>query len=90
MASQLFNKAIKDTMRVTLYDHAYERSYKNSIGPGPAAYSRMYDANSTDRFRKTAFTKSMRKLTRGEEGAGPAAYNSHEAKDRLILKIQPR
>lgn len=63
MASQLFNKAIKDTMRVSLYDHAYEKSYKNKLGPGPAAYSRLYDANATDRFRKTAFTKSLRKLT---------------------------
>ena len=39
LASQLFNKAQKDTMKVSLYDKAYERSYKNSVGPGPAAYS---------------------------------------------------
>ena len=62
-ASQLFGRAKKDTMRVSLYDKAYERSYKNVIGPGPAAYSQMYRANSTDKFRKTAFTKSLRKLT---------------------------
>ena len=41
-ASQLFNKAQKDTMRVELYAHDYERDYKNRIGPGPAAYSKMY------------------------------------------------
>jgi len=69
-------------MRVSLYDHAYEKSYKNKLGPGPAAYSRLYDANATDRFRKTAFTKSLRKLTQGEIGAGPAAYDSHKSKDK--------
>lgn len=62
-ANQHFNKAKKDTMKVTLYDHAYERSYKNVIGPGPAAYSEMYRANETDRFKQTKFSKSVRKLT---------------------------
>ena len=39
-------------MKVILYDHAYERSYKNVIGPGPAAYSEMYRESSTDQFKK--------------------------------------
>ena len=42
IAHQHFNKAVKDTMKVSVYDHAYERSYKNDIGPGPAAYSEVY------------------------------------------------
>ena len=61
-------------MKVSLYDHAYERSYKNAIGPGPAAYSQMYRANSTDRFRQTKFSKSVRKLTQGLVGPAPDQY----------------
>ena len=52
-----FNRAKKDTMKVDLYDPAYERSYKNNMGPGPAFYSKMYEDRETDRFRKTAFPK---------------------------------
>ena len=63
ITGQLFNRAKKDTMKVNTYDKAYERSYSNAIGPGPAAYSHLYRTNSTDRFRETAFSKSMRKLT---------------------------
>eukprot|EP00353_Schmidingerella_taraikaensis_P005700 CAMPEP_0185583478 /NCGR_PEP_ID=MMETSP0434-20130131/23379_1 /TAXON_ID=626734 ORGANISM="Favella taraikaensis, Strain Fe Narragansett Bay" /NCGR_SAMPLE_ID=MMETSP0434 /ASSEMBLY_ACC=CAM_ASM_000379 /LENGTH=44 /DNA_ID= /DNA_START= /DNA_END= /DNA_ORIENTATION= len=44
-------------MNVDLYDPAYERSYKNNIGPGPNAYSKIYENRETDRFRKTAFPK---------------------------------
>jgi len=55
--AQHFNKARKDTMKVELYDHAYEGSYKNTLGPGPAAYSKMYRESSTDRFKKTAFAR---------------------------------
>jgi len=29
-------------MKVSVYERAYERSYKNDIGPGPAAYSEIY------------------------------------------------
>lgn len=82
MASQHFNKAKKDTMKVDLYDYAYERSYKNVIGPGPAAYSEMYRANSTDQYQKTQFSKANRKLTQGEPGPGPSLYASHYSKDK--------
>ena len=69
-------------MKVILYDHAYERSYKNVIGPGPAAYSEMYRANSTDKFKETKFSKSVRKLTQGEPGPGPSLYESQYSKDK--------
>ena len=55
VASQHFNRYKKDTMNVALYDPNYERSYKNQIGPGPQAYSKLYQTRETDRFRKTAF-----------------------------------
>ena len=57
VAGQHFNRYKKDTMTVHHYDRAYERSYKNNIGPGPHAYSRIYLTRETDRFRKTAFPK---------------------------------
>ena len=38
-------------MKVHVYAPAYERSYKNAIGPGPAAYSKLYDDKDTDKFR---------------------------------------
>ena len=44
-------------MRVTVYDRAYERSYKNDIGPGPAAYSEIYQTRKTDNFKKMGFTR---------------------------------
>ena len=44
-------------MKVSIYERAYERSYKNDIGPGPAAYSQIYMGRKTDNFKKTAFTK---------------------------------
>ena len=44
-------------MKVSVYDRAYERSYKNRLGPGPAAYSQMYNVKATDKFRRTAFPR---------------------------------
>ena len=72
-------------MKVDLYDAAYERSYKNNIGPGPNAYSRLYDTRDTDRFRKTAFPKQRRMLTEGKHGPGPASYEKHVALDKQGL-----
>ena len=72
-------------MKVDLYDAAYERSYKNNIGPGPGAYSKLYQRNETDRFRKTAFPKQRRKLTEGKYGPGPTSYEKHVALDRQGL-----
>ena len=77
-------------MKVDLYDYAYERSYKNVIGPGPAAYSEMYRGNSTDQYQKTQFSKASRKLTQGEPGPGPSLYASHYSKDKQTLVIHPR
>jgi len=77
-------------MKVDLYDHAYERSYANNIGPGPSAYSKLYDMRQTDRFKQTAFGRQKRKLTQTKEGPGPEAYNESEAKERQILTQQPR
>ena len=57
VAAQHFNRYKKDTMTVDHYEKAYERSYKNNIGPGPTAYSKIYQTRETDRFRKTAFPK---------------------------------
>ena len=57
VSAQHFNKARKDTMKVSVYDRAYERSYKNRLGPGPAAYSQMYNVKATDKFRRTAFPR---------------------------------
>ena len=56
-SSQHFGRAQKDTMKVALYEPVYELSYKNNIGPGPCAYSKLYEVSETDRFRKTGFTK---------------------------------
>ena len=69
-------------MKINVYDRSYERDFKNRIGPGPAAYSKMYKVNSTDRFRQTAFSKQKRKLTEPESGPGPAQYETHTSKDR--------
>ena len=86
-ASQLFGKAKKDTMRVEIYDQSYERSYKNQLGPGPAAYSEMYRANSQDRFKQPAFPKQARKLTQAMKGPGPDHYEPTEAKDKQSMII---
>lgn len=59
-------------MKVEIYEKAYERSYKNNIGPGPAAYSQMYRVSSSDRFKKVSFSKALRKLTQAEKGPGPS------------------
>ena len=77
-------------MKVNTYDRAYERSYTNAIGPGPAAYSHLYRTNSTDRFKETAFSKSMRKLTQGAIGPGPQHYEVAKQKDKQALIAQPR
>lgn len=77
-------------MVVELYDPAYERSYQNNIGPGPQAYSKMYDIRETDRFRKTAFPHQRRLLTSGKQGPGPTEYESHVAKDKVGCKEHPR
>lgn len=61
-------------MAINLYDKAYERSYKNNIGPGPAAYSHLYLNKQTDRFKQSAFTKQKRKLTQVNDGPGPGFY----------------
>ena len=82
MAQQLFNRARKDTMKIQVYDKSYERSFKNSLGPGPAAYGKMYRVNSTDRFKETAFTRSKRKLTQPDIGPSPADYDTHISKDK--------
>ena len=73
-------------MYVDIYDPAYERSYKNNIGPGPSAYSKLYEIRETDRFRKTAFPKQNRKMTQGKHGPGPGYYEQHTAKDKIGLK----
>ncbi len=77
-------------MKVQVYAPAYERSYKNNLGPGPAAYSKMYDQKETDNFRKTAFPKQRRKLTQSKVGPGPAQYENTFNKDAQLLKVQPR
>lgn len=70
-------------MRVSLYDRAYERSYKNDIGPGPAAYSEIYLQRKTDNFKQVAFTKQRRKLTQGSTAnPGPDHYQAPDAKDK--------
>ena len=61
-------------MKVMQYEAAYERDYSNRIGPGPAAYSKMDDKFKTDRFKKRAFTKSIRLLAGVKDGPGPAGY----------------
>ena len=77
-------------MNVSLYEKAYEGCYKNNIGPGPNAYSSLYDLRETDRFRKTAFPKQRRKLTEGREGPGPTSYEQHKAKDIQGSTSHPR
>ena len=75
IAKQHFGKAIKNTMKVSIYDRAYERSYKNEIGPGPAAYSEVYRHRMTDNFKKTAFPKNPRRLTQpSTKNPGPDHY----------------
>ena len=85
-STQHFNRAPKDTMKVDVYDRHYESSYKNQIGPGPAAYSRLERELSTDRFKQTAFSRSIRKLTQADSGPGPAAYDTIFTKDKFALK----
>ena len=45
---------------------------------------------STDRFKKTAFSKQLRKLTQAVKGPDPAQYNSHDCKDKQVNTIHPR
>ena len=44
-------------MKVITYSKEYERDYSNRIGPGPAAYSKLYTGVKTDRFKERAFAK---------------------------------
>ena len=74
-------------MRIEVYAHDYERDYKNRIGPGPAAYSKMYDGIHTDEYKKNAFSKQKRKLTQPSAGPGPSQYESHWAKDKQALQV---
>ena len=78
-------------MKVSVYDHAYERSYKNDIGPGPAAYSEVYQQRRTDAFKQMGFTKQRRKLTQSASAnPGPDHYQATQAKDKQILTCHPR
>lgn len=68
-----------------LYDPAFERSFKNNLGPGPQAYGKLYMTRDTDRFKSTAFPKQRRRLTEGKTGPGPTSYKQHTALDKYGL-----
>lgn len=74
-----------------LYSREWDKSNKNSIGPGPAAYSALYDDGSAKMNRKGAtFAKAMRKLTNGEKGPGPSSYTTTGGPDVQTHNVPPK